>query len=84
MLAFGLGTLPSMLGLTLAAPALSQFLSDRLVRRIVGFSLLVLAAWMAVTLVQGHPGTKSTAGHQQHATTFRYTAPVSTALINLT
>lgn len=54
MLAFGAGTLPAMLGLTLAAPALSAFLSDRLVRRIVGFSLVVLAVWMFLTLVAGH------------------------------
>jgi sulfite exporter TauE/SafE len=50
MFAFGLGTLPAMLGLTLAAPALSAFLADRLVRRIVGFSLVVLALWMALGL----------------------------------
>jgi sulfite exporter TauE/SafE len=56
MLTFGAGTLPAMLGLTLAAPALSAFLSDRLVRRIVGFSLVVLAAWMFLTLVAGHGG----------------------------
>jgi hypothetical protein len=54
MLAFGAGTLPAMLGLTLAAPALSAFLSDRFVRRIVGFSLVVLAVWMFLTLVAGH------------------------------
>jgi hypothetical protein len=54
MLAFGAGTLPAMLGLTMAAPALSAFLSDRFVRRIVGFSLVVLAVWMFLTLVAGH------------------------------
>lgn len=58
MLSFGLGTLPSMLGLTLAAPALNSFLSDRFVRRIIGFCLVVLALWMALGLVAGHP-----AGH---------------------
>jgi sulfite exporter TauE/SafE len=51
MAAFGAGTLPSMLGLTMAAPALSSFLSDRFVRRIVGFSLVVLALWMFFTLL---------------------------------
>jgi sulfite exporter TauE/SafE len=50
MLAFGLGTLPAMLGLTMAAPALNTFLSDRVVRRIVGFSLVVLAIWMFLML----------------------------------
>jgi sulfite exporter TauE/SafE len=53
MLAFGAGTLPAMLGLALAAPALSLFLSDRFVRRFVGFSLVVLAAWMFMTLYLG-------------------------------
>lgn len=61
MLAFGIGTLPAMLGLTLAAPALNTFLSDRLVRRIVGFSLVVLALWMILTLVGGQGG-----GHAHH------------------
>jgi sulfite exporter TauE/SafE len=56
MLSFGLGTLPAMLGLTLAAPALNTFLSDKLVRRIVGFMLVVLAMWMFLTLVVGHGG----------------------------
>ncbi|MGD8580542.1 MAG: sulfite exporter TauE/SafE family protein, partial [Lysobacterales bacterium] len=56
MLAFGIGTLPSMLGLTLAAPALNALLSDHFVRRIVGFSLVVLAAWMFMTLVTGPVG----------------------------
>jgi sulfite exporter TauE/SafE len=50
MLAFGLGTLPAMLGLTVAAPALSAFLGDRVVRRIVGFGLIVLAIWMLLML----------------------------------
>lgn len=45
MLAFGAGTLPSMLGLTVAAPALSAFLEDRTVRRLIGFALIVLAIW---------------------------------------
>jgi sulfite exporter TauE/SafE len=56
MFAFGLGTLPAMLGLTVAAPALSVFLGDRLVRRIVGFSLVVLAAWMFVLLTAAPGG----------------------------
>ena len=51
MFAFGVGTAPAMLGLTVAAPALGTFLSDRLVRRIVGFSLIVLAIWMLLPLL---------------------------------
>lgn len=45
MLAFGVGTLPAMLGLTVAAPALASFLEDRTVRKIIGFALVVLAIW---------------------------------------
>lgn len=46
MLAFGIGTLPSMLGLTLAAPALATVLRDRDFRRFIGLSLILLAIWM--------------------------------------
>jgi sulfite exporter TauE/SafE len=45
MLSFGAGTLPAMLGLTLAAPALASVLQDKTVRRIIGFALIVLATW---------------------------------------
>jgi sulfite exporter TauE/SafE len=57
MFAFGTGTLPSMLGLTLAAPALGAFLADRLVRRIIGFSLVILALWMALGLLAAMTGS---------------------------
>lgn len=56
MFAFGAGTAPAMMGLTVAAPALSTFLSDKLVRRIVGFSLIVLAIWMLMPLIAGQGG----------------------------
>ena len=60
MLAFGIGTLPAMLGLSLAAPGLSVLLADRAFRAMIGFSLLVLALWMASTLIfpagTGHIG----------------------------
>jgi len=55
MLAFGLGTLPSMLGLALAAPGLTMLLGDRSFRRFVGFSLILLALWMVFTLVFAGP-----------------------------
>ena len=61
MFAFGAGTAPAMMGMTVAAPALSTFLSDRLVRRIVGFSLIVLAVWMVLPILAG-----SGAGHAGH------------------
>ncbi|MFC1690237.1 sulfite exporter TauE/SafE family protein [Pseudomonadota bacterium] len=50
MLAFGVGTLPAMLGLTAAAPALSSFLQDRTVRRMIGFALVVLAIWTVLMM----------------------------------
>ncbi len=56
MLAFGVGTLPAMLGMTMAAPALSVFLADCFVRRIVGFGLVVLAIWMLLTLIMSSSG----------------------------
>ncbi|MEJ8568319.1 sulfite exporter TauE/SafE family protein [Elongatibacter sediminis] len=62
MAAFGLGTWPSMLGLTLAAPSLAAVLSDRGFRRFVGLSLVLLSAWMAFTLWQGVSG----AAHHAH------------------
>ncbi len=58
MLSFGAGTLPAMLGLTLAAPALAAMLQDKMVRRIVGFALVVLAVWtlfMGWNASQGSP-----------------------------
>ncbi|KAA9132570.1 sulfite exporter TauE/SafE family protein [Marinihelvus fidelis] len=48
MAAFGLGTLPSMLGMTLAAPALVTLGRDPFFRRVAGFGLLLLAAWAIV------------------------------------
>lgn len=61
MFSFGAGTAPAMMGLTIAAPALSTFLSDKLVRRIVGFSLIVLALWMVMPILGGSGG-----GHAHH------------------
>ena len=61
MLAFGAGTLPAMLGLTVAAPALATFLEDRMVRRVIGFALLVLALWTLVMM------WGATQGHMNHA-----------------
>jgi sulfite exporter TauE/SafE len=50
MLAFGIGTLPSMLGSTWMSPIFSVLLRDRWVRRLVGFSLVLLAGWTLVML----------------------------------
>ncbi len=43
MLAFGFGTLPSMLGMSLAAPALSSLLSDQWTRKLMGAAMILLA-----------------------------------------
>jgi sulfite exporter TauE/SafE len=43
MLAFGLGTLPSMLGMSLAAPSLAALLSDRWTQKLMGAALILLA-----------------------------------------
>lgn len=65
MLAFGAGTLPAMLGLTAAAPALASFLEDRTVRRLIGFALVVLAIW-TILMMWGAMGQAGEAGHQHH------------------
>ena len=57
MFAFGLGTLPSMLGMSMAAPALAALLSDRWTRKLMGAALILLAVLsVALMLVrmQGH------------------------------
>ena len=50
MLAFGLGTLPAMLGMGLAAPALVSLLNDRWARRFLGAALVLLAV-LSVSLM---------------------------------
>ena len=64
MLVFGAGTLPSMLGLTVAAPALSAFLEDRTVRRLIGFALIVLAVW--TLLMMWGSISQGTMNHAHH------------------
>lgn len=59
MLAFGVGTLPSMLGISLAAPALAALLNDRWARKLMGAALILLAI-LSVSLMyvrmQGQQG----------------------------
>jgi hypothetical protein len=50
MLAFGAGTLPSMLGMSLAAPALAAILSDHWTKKFMGAALILLAV-LSVTLM---------------------------------
>lgn len=59
MFAFGIGTLPSMLGMSLAAPALAAMLSDRWTRRLMGAALIFLAVLSVALMVirmQGQGG----------------------------
>jgi sulfite exporter TauE/SafE len=51
MLAFGIGTLPSMLGMSLAAPALATMLSDRWTRKLMGAALILLAVLSVVLMI---------------------------------
>ena len=60
MLAFGVGTLPALLGLTLWAPALATLLQDKWFRRAIGVALILLAAWSV--LIMGGAGE----GHHAH------------------
>jgi len=50
MLAFGIGTLPSMLGMSMAAPALAAMLSDKWTRKLMGAALILLAV-LSVSLM---------------------------------
>lgn len=51
MTAFWLGTLPSMLGMTLAAPAIRQLMSDQWARKMMGLALILLALLSVALLV---------------------------------
>jgi len=51
MLAFGLGTLPSMLAMSLAAPALTTFLSDQWARKFIGAAMILLAVLSVFVLL---------------------------------
>jgi len=50
MLAFGVGTLPSMLGMSLAAPTLAALLSDKWSKKLLGAALILLAV-LSVSLM---------------------------------
>jgi len=63
MLAFGVGTLPSMLGMSLAAPALAAVLSDKWTRKLMGAALILLAI-LSVALLVAHSQSKGEHQHQ--------------------
>lgn len=66
MLAFGIGTLPSMLGMSLAAPTLAVLLNDKWSKKLMGAALVLLAV-LSVSLMVAKMQGKDT--HQHHAST---------------
>lgn len=62
MLAFGVGTLPSMLGMSLAAPTLAAMLSDNWTRKLMGAALILLAV-LSVSLMAFHMQSKKAHQH---------------------
>ena len=62
MLVFGVGTLPSMLGMSLAAPALAAMLSDKWTRKLMGAALILLAV-LSVSLMLIHMQGKKAHQH---------------------
>lgn len=63
MVAFGLGTLPSMLGMSLAAPTLAALLSDKWTRKLMGAALIFLAVLSVSLMIVRMQGD----GMHQHA-----------------
>jgi sulfite exporter TauE/SafE len=64
--AFGLGTIPSMLGMSLAAPAIGAIFTDRWTRRLMGIAMILLAVLSVSLMVMVKKGHS----HQQAATHF--------------
>jgi len=62
MLVFGVGTLPSMLGMSLAAPTLAAMLSDQWTRKLMGAALILLAV-LSVSLMAIHMQSKKAHQH---------------------
>lgn len=69
MLAFGLGTLPSMLGMSLAAPTLAALLSDKWTRKLMGAALIFLAILSVSLMVVKMQGKH---GMHQHSSLMPY------------
>jgi sulfite exporter TauE/SafE len=61
MLAFGLGTLPAMLAVTLAGTAFTRRFSGLWTRRVAGLLMIVFAVWTAFGTLAPHGG-----GHGAH------------------
>jgi sulfite exporter TauE/SafE len=67
MLAFGLGTLPSMLAAGAAAGSLQRFTRSRNTRRISGILLVILGIWTAALPLKTYLGRQASHGHQHGA-----------------
>jgi sulfite exporter TauE/SafE len=67
MMAFGLGTLPSMLGSSLVASQLQRWIAQPHMRMASGLALLVFGTWMILVAVQPHHGGSEHSGHDHHA-----------------
>ncbi len=76
MLAFGAGTLPSMLGMSLAAPALAALLSDKWTRKLMGAALVLLAVLSVALMVTRLQGPSQ---HQHHA----FVEPLTASLVTV-
>ena len=74
MLAFGAGTLPAMLAVTLAGAAFTRRLSGLRTRRAAGALMIVFATWTALGTLDPHagghgmPGQPADAGPHRHQT----------------
>jgi sulfite exporter TauE/SafE len=74
MLAFGAGTLPSMVGTTLAGSAVMRRLGGRNTRKVAGGLMIVFAAWTALGPLAPHgghahhetPPSAAPDGHREH------------------
>ena len=72
MFSFGLGTLPSMLGMSLAAPTLAAMLSDKWTKKLMGAALIflaVLSVSLMVIKMQGKGGQQHDHGSMGSAVT---------------
>ncbi len=79
MLAFGLGTLPSMLGMSLAAPALAAMLSDRWTKKLMGAALILLAVISVALIVIRMQGRSE---HHHHAYIYKVTEAIEITVLH--
>lgn len=74
MLVFGLGTIPSMLGMSLAAPALAAMLNDRWTKKLMGAALILLAVISVALMVIRMQG------RSEHHHAYIYKVPETTGI----